>query len=95
MNKKNILIGFIIGIITTIIGVIIYTIFIGMQVGLNSEQILDKITSVTALGKRASIGVLLNLPIFYFFLNKGKQDIAKGVLAAIIVVALNFMLNKF
>lgn len=95
MNKKEILFGFIIGIITTVIGVIVYTIFIGMQVGLDTDQIIDKITSTTILGKRASIGVLLNLPVFYLFLNKGKEEIAKGVLAAIIVVALIFILSKF
>ncbi|TYB78090.1 hypothetical protein ES677_09160 [Bizionia gelidisalsuginis] len=95
MNKKEILLGFVIGLVTTTIGVIIYTIFIGMQVGLNSDQIIDKITSTTVLGKRASIGVLLNLPVFYLFLNRKKEDIAKGVLAAIVVVALIFILNKF
>ena len=95
MNKKEVLLGFIIGIATTLIGVIIYTVFIGIQVDLNTNQIIDKITSPTALGKRASIGVLLNLPVFYLFLNKRKEDIAKGVLAAIIVVALIFILNKF
>ncbi|MBQ0768205.1 MAG: hypothetical protein KBT58_02875 [Bizionia sp.] len=94
MNKKEILLGFIIGIITTIIGVIFYTIFIGIQVGLNTEQIIEKITSSSILGKRASIGVLLNLPVFYLFLNKRKEEIAKGVLAAIIVVALIFIFNK-
>jgi len=94
MNKKEVVLGFIIGIITTIIGVIIYTVFIGIQVGLSTNQIIEKITSSSILGKRVSIGVLLNLPVFYLFLNRRKEEVAKGVLAAIIVVALIFIFNK-
>lgn len=95
MNKKDVLLGFIIGLLTTIVGITLFTIFTGLQVGLSTDHILDKITSTAVLGKRASIGILLNLPVFYLFLNKRKEDIAKGILAAIIVVALIFMLNKF
>lgn len=94
MNKKAALIGFIIGVITTFIGVSIYTIYIGIKLDLPSQDILNKILSTSVLGKRASIGVLLNLPVFYYFLNKKKEDYAKGVLIAIVLVALIFMINK-
>ena len=95
MNKKAILIGFIIGLITTFIGVSIYTIFIGIQLDLSMDDITNKILSTSVLGKRASIGVLLNIPIFYLFLNKKKEDHAKGILIAIVLVAIIFIVNKF
>lgn len=95
MNKKAIAIGLVIGLITTFIGITIYTVFIGLKLHLSTSDIINKILSTSVLGKRASIGVLLNLPVFYYFLNKKKENHAKGVLIAIVLVALIFMLSKF
>jgi hypothetical protein len=93
MNKKAIAIGFVIGLITTFIGVIIYTLFIGIKLDLTTQEIANRICSTSVLGKRASIGVLLNLPVFYYLLNKNKEDYAKGLLIAIVLVALIFIFN--
>ncbi|AEH00415.1 hypothetical protein [Lacinutrix sp. 5H-3-7-4] len=95
MNKKAIIIGFILGLLTTFIGISIYTLIIGLQLDLSSQVIINKILSTSVLGKRASIGVLLNLPLFYYFLNKKMEDYAKGVLLAIIIIAIIFIVNKF
>ncbi|WP_299250902.1 hypothetical protein [uncultured Lacinutrix sp.] len=94
MNKKAIIFGFLIGIVTTFIGISIYTFFIGLKLDLSFQEIINRILSTSVLGKRASIGVLLNLPVFYYFLNKKKEDFAKGILIAIVLVALIFILNK-
>ena len=95
MNKKEVIFGFIIGIITTFIGILIFAIYTGIQLDLNMNETIKKAFSSYFLGKRASIGVLLNLPVFYYFLNKEKEDYAKGVLIAIVIVALIFIVNKF
>lgn len=95
MNKKTILIGFIIGLITTFIGISLYTFFIGISLDSSMSNISEKILSTSVLGKRASIGVLLNIPVFYLFLNKKKEDHAKGILIAIVLVAIIFIVNKF
>ncbi len=95
MNKKAVIIGFIIGLTTTFIGVSLYTIFIGIKLDLTTNEITNKVLSSSVLGKRASIGVLLNLPVFYYFLNKKKEDFAKGVLVSIVLVAVIFIVNKF
>ncbi|WP_299885452.1 hypothetical protein [uncultured Lacinutrix sp.] len=95
MNKKAIIIGFVIGLITTFIGISIYTLFIGIKLDISMSEIANKIVSTSVLGKRASIGVLLNLPVFYYFLNKKKEDYAKGVLIAIVIIAIIFIINKF
>ena len=94
MNKKAIIFGFLIGIVTTFIGISIYTFFIGLKLDLSFQEIINRILSTSVLGKRASIGVLFNLPVFYYFLNKKKEDFAKGILIAIVLVALIFILNK-
>ncbi|WAC01434.1 hypothetical protein N7U66_15530 [Lacinutrix neustonica] len=78
MINKNVIIGLAIGLVTTLIGITCYTIFIGLQLGLSTEGILNKITSTSVLGKRASIGALLNIPIFYLFLNKKRKRMPKA-----------------
>jgi len=95
MNKKTITIGFVIGLLTTFIGISIYTLIIGLKLDLSTQEIINKILSTSVLGKRASIGVLLNLPVFYYFLNKKKENYAKGILMAIVIVAIIFIVNKF
>ncbi|WP_044402396.1 hypothetical protein [Lacinutrix sp. Hel_I_90] len=95
MINKQIIIGLVIGLITTFIGITMYTLFIGFQLNLSTDQIINKIVSPSVLGKRASIGVLLNIPVFYLFLNKKKEAHAKGILLGIIIVALIFMIDKF
>jgi len=94
MINKKVIIGFIIGISTTIIGVTLYTLYICSHLELSTNEILDKLTSFDTFTKRAYIGALLNIPIFYLFLNKKKEDHAKGVIIAIVMVAIIFIINK-
>lgn len=94
MNKKVIVIGFVIGLLTTFIGVTIYTLYIHIKFDLSFQDITSKIVSINTIGKRAGIGVLLNLPVFYYFLHQKKEDYSKGVLIAIVLVTLIFIINK-
>ncbi len=93
MHKKDIIIGFIIGIIVSTIGLILFTAFIGAKLNLNIDQIIEQGLSSKLLAKRASIGALLNLPVFYFFLNKRKDKIAQGILMSLLIVALVFIIT--
>jgi hypothetical protein len=95
MDKKTIIIGFVSALITTFIGITLYTIYIGLRLDLSSDAIIDKITSLQLIGKRASIGMLLNLPLFYYFLNKKQENKARGVIIAIVLIAIISMINKF
>ncbi|MCC1483189.1 hypothetical protein [Winogradskyella immobilis] len=93
--KKQILIGFITGIISAIIGILLFDIIIGLYNGDAIMDILERSRSARFLGKRVSIGALINLPVFYFFLNKKKEYHARGVLIATMIIAVIFIVNKF
>lgn len=93
-HKKEIIIGFFIGIIAVLIGIFLFDLGIGLYKGSSFSRIIDRSFSTTLLDKRASIGVLINLPIFYLFLNKKKENIAKGVLLATILIGILFLINK-
>ncbi|RZN82473.1 MAG: hypothetical protein EVB11_08275 [Winogradskyella sp.] len=93
-HKKEIIIGFFVGIIAVFIGIFFFDVCIGLYKGSSFSRIIDRSFSTTLLDKRASIGVLINLPIFYLFLNKKKDNIAKGVLLATILIGILFLINK-
>lgn len=82
------------GIIAVFIGIFFFDVCIGLYKGSSFSRIIDRSFSTTLLDKRASIGVLINLPIFYLFLNKKKDNIAKGVLLATILIGILFLINK-
>ena len=93
-HKKQIIIGFIIGIIAVFVGIFLFDLGIGIYKGSSLSRIIERSLSTTVLDKRASIGALINLPVFYFFLNKKKDNHAKGVLLATILIAILFLIHK-
>ena len=95
MNKKAIIIGFLTGLAVTFIGITIYMLYLNASLGIESEELFQKITSFSTIKNYAGIGILLNLPVFYYFLSRKKEDYAKGLILAIIIVAIIFLVNKF
>lgn len=91
MHKKDIVLGFLMGLLGTAIGIVLYSIFIGLNLGMTMSEIIDYACSSQFIGKKTSIGALVNLPLFYFFLNKNKEKIAQGILTAISVIAVIFI----
>ena len=94
MNKKAIIIGCITGLVVTFIGIIIYMLYLNVNSGLEANELLQKIVSFSSIKNYVGIGIFLNLPVFYYFLSKKKEDYAKGLILAIILVAIIFLMNK-
>jgi len=91
--KKEILIGFIIGIVATIFGLII-----AIQIFGKSDDwgtVIEQSISEGFFTKLISIGALLNLGAFFLFLKKNKDHRAKGVLIATVLVLITTMVIKF
>lgn len=83
--KKEILIGFFIGIVATFIGCVLFLI-IFTEFNALSDFIIIKRSGI--LGKVITLGALLNLLLFYIFLKKDKENISKGILLSTITLAL-------
>ena len=95
MDKKEILIGFVVGIITTIVGMYFYSMYSANVSDLTLETTWQVINEQSKLGSVISIGAILNLGAFFIFLKR-KQDLrAKGVLMATILMALLVLALKF
>ncbi|WP_299127553.1 hypothetical protein [uncultured Winogradskyella sp.] len=91
--KKEILIGFGVGLIAAVFGLVF-----AIQIFGKSDDWSNVVASAIANGtltKLMSIGALLNLGAFFLFLKKNRDNRAKGVLIATILVFVITMIIKF
>lgn len=93
MNKKEIIIGLIVGIVTNIIGLFLASYFLG-----KGDGFINVIKAANAQGfltKLISLGAILNLITFFYFLRKNQDMRARGVLIATILIAILTLVFKF
>ena len=86
MIKKDIIIGFIIGIIANAMGVFIAATLLG-----NGDDFTTVIKAAIAegfIGKLVSLGAVLNLITFFVFIKKRQDYRARGVLLATVLIAI-------
>lgn len=91
--KKEILIGFIVGLIAASFGLII-----AIQIFGKSDdwgEVIQQSISEGFLTKLMSIGALLNLGTFFLFLKKNQDFRARGVLIATLLIFIGTMIIKF
>ncbi|MEY8850171.1 hypothetical protein AB9K26_15230 [Psychroserpens sp. XS_ASV72] len=92
-TNKDLYIGLIIGFVASIIGLLLSLLIFG-----TGSSIGDSLNIALAQGvftKLVSIGALLNLAAFFFFINTNKEQRAKGVLIATIIVAIITLIIRF
>ena len=77
MKTKNILNGFISGLLASITGMILISVILS-QVTL--EESLIQLYYQKRLGSLISIGALINLPIFFIAIKKEKYDFSLGLI---------------
>jgi len=86
MNKKDILIGFVIGIFTALLGSYL---FIKFFTTFDISSGIQIIRHYGYLGKIITLGTFLDLAIFLILLKKNKELMARGVVLAVIVLAIS------
>ena len=96
MNKKEFLQGFAVGLIANIIGLFTATVVLGKLSGRSDTVLtgLETAQSENFLGKLISLGAILNLLSFFYFIRKRQDSRAGGVLAVTILIALGTFLIK-
>tara|TARA_Y100001970_G_scaffold45379_1_gene56938 strand:- start:20626 stop:20907 length:282 start_codon:yes stop_codon:yes gene_type:complete len=90
LKTKNILNGFISGLLASITGMILISVILS-QVTL--EESLIQLYYQKRLGSLISIGALINLPIFFIAIKKEKYDFSLGLIliSLFFVVLITFL----
>lgn len=91
-NKKEVLLGVIYGIISSMIGLILAILILS-----ENSSIIESLKNSyyeNFLGKLISLGAILNVIVFFVFIKKNQDQRAKGVLLLTIFLAiLTLILN--
>jgi hypothetical protein len=85
MNKRDIIIGFAIGILACILGIFLFLSFFtdfDFMIGIQSMKSEGK------LGKLITLGAILDLVAFGILLKMNKELMARGVVLAVICIAI-------
>jgi uncharacterized membrane protein len=93
--KKEILIGFLVGLIANSIGVIICLLIISNAKDLTFESTLNFYLNTGNLWMIISLGALPNLLAFFGFLKQNREYRARGVVMATFVAAITTYLIYF
>ncbi len=88
MKKTDILIGFLIGIVTTFTGSYLF-LKISTQYDLIDD--FNALRQEQILGKVIVLGAILNIIVFFILLKKKKELMARGVVLATIILAITTM----
>ncbi|WP_027393906.1 hypothetical protein [Aquimarina latercula] len=92
MIKKEILFGFVTGILANAIGIILYILLFSE---LSIKETLKAAQQNNFLGNLIALGAILNLIIFFLFLKQNKPYRARGVLLATLIAAVSIAISKF
>ncbi|KAA1247414.1 hypothetical protein [Aquimarina sp. RZ0] len=92
MIKKEIVIGFFIGILANTIGIVLYILLFSDS---SIPATLKAARVNNFLGSLIALGAILNLIIFFLFLKQNKPYRARGVLLATLIAAVCIAISKF
>lgn len=90
-NSKEIIIGFIVGIIANTFGTLLYILLFS---DLGIVETFNAAIEQGHIGSLLALGAILNLAAFFGFLRIKRDQRAKGVMLATLVTALVIMMYK-
>lgn len=90
--RKEILIGFLIGIIANLAGCYLYIFFFSKY---SLETTIQIALEQDIFGNIIALGALLNLGVFFIFLKKKEYYRARGVIMATLLAAIIIVIAKF
>ena len=90
--KKEILIGFLVGLLATAFGFYIYVEFVSTY---SFEETIKILNEGNLYGKVLGLAAIPNLFVFFIFLKKKQDFRARGVLIACFFIAFLILISKF
>ena len=96
MDKKSIITGIIIGLVSNTIGLLIVGLLTAKTAGRSKSvlQVFEAAVLENFIGKLISLGAILNFICFFYFIRKQKDSHAAGILIATILIAVGTFITK-
>lgn len=91
MHKKELIIGFLVGIIANTLGTLLYILLFS---SLGIKDTFNAAVQQGHIGSLLALGAILNLLAFFLFLRIRRDNRAKGVLIATLITALVILYYK-
>ncbi len=91
MIRKDVVIGFFLGLAANIIGIGIYIFFFSKE---GFEGTIRSAMSFNFIGKLVSLGAILNLVVFFVLIKMNEDHKARGVMLATLLAAIIVIVNK-
>jgi hypothetical protein len=85
MNKTEILIGFLLGVFTSLLGSYL---FVKLFTPFDFVTGIQTLTAQGSLGKLITLGSILDLILFAVLLQLDKEMMARGIILAVLLIAL-------
>ncbi|WP_339887582.1 hypothetical protein [uncultured Flavobacterium sp.] len=85
MQKKDLIIGVLIGLVTSFIGCFL---FITLFTSMGFVEGYTNLKAQGSLGKLITLGALLNMGIVFLLFKKNKDEMAKGVILCIFILTI-------
>ena len=94
MIRKEIFIGFIVGLIANTVGLMICILILASYSNLSFKTALKVAHEQGNLGSLIALGAILNILSFFLFLKIRRDHRAKGVLMATVLAAISILIYK-
>ncbi len=91
MIRKDVIIGFIMGIVANLVGIALYILMFSKE---GFEGTIRSAVNFSFIGKLVSLGAILNLVVFFVLIKRNEDHKARGVLLATLVAAIIVIVNK-
>lgn len=91
MGKRDVIIGFILGLLANVLGITLYIVLFSKD---GFTDTIKNAISNEFLGKLVSLGAVVNLLVFFYFIKKHEDHKARGVLMATLMAAIIVIINK-
>ncbi|MBC8755410.1 hypothetical protein H2O64_12035 [Kordia sp. YSTF-M3] len=94
MKNKEIILGAIVGIATTVIGTLLFMTYVSFSENASLGAVWDNSIKSGRISSVIAWGAALNFVAFFGFLKYNKENHAKGVLIMTILTAVFVMIHK-
>lgn len=91
MIRKDVILGFFIGLLANVVGIIIYILLFSKE---GFEGTIKSAITFNFIGKLVSLGAILNLVVFFILIRMNEDNKARGVLLATLMAAIIVIINK-